>query len=115
LQMLDHKAATARLTREMLAAEATISEALVNTTALLHSCALAARDNHASAREVQAAFMRAQKTTASLIEARGEAARTHGALLDIYRETAGTAEPYPCPDPSTTFTGAELDDDIRVA
>lgn len=113
--MLNQNAATARLTREILDAEQKISDALVSTTALLHSCALAARDNCAAASKVQQTFLRSQKTVAALIDARAEVSRTHGALREIYREVAGPAEPYPCPDPEKTFTGAQLSDENLAA
>lgn len=104
--MLNHQSASARIAREMLVSERSIATALVDITALLHSCAIAARDNKAPAAEVQAAFLRINKVAAALVEARGEAARTHGALLDVKREVCGPEEPGGCPDP--TFTGAEL-------
>ena len=112
--MLNRTAATARLTREIQEAESKIADALVSSTALMHSCALAARDNEASPSQVHAALTRSQKTIASLVDARAEASRTHGALRAIFRETAGGAEPYPCPDPSFT-TGAELVDENVAA
>ena len=111
--MLNHTAATARIGREIVTAEQDIADALVSSTALLHSCALAARDNPTKAASTQAAFLRAHKAASSLIEARGEMARTHASLLDVYRETAGPAEPYPCPDDG--FTSAELGDDKVAA
>ena len=94
--MLNSTAATARLSREVIASEQSVASALVDATALMYSCALAARDNDAPAAQVQATFMRAQKLTSALLEARGEAARTHGALLEIYREVCGTEVPGGC-------------------
>ena len=111
--MLNEQTATVRLSREMRVAEQSIAAALVDVTALLHTCAVAARDNAAQPLQVQATFLRAQKTADMLIRARGEAARTHGALLDIYREKAGTEEPGGCPD--YIVTGAELSEETRSA
>lgn len=110
--MLDRHAAVARLSREMSSSEQSIATALVDATALLHSCALAARDNTAPAALVHAAFQRVQKVTGALVEARGEAARTHGALLDIHRATCGTEEPT-CPDNGFT-TGEDSGDSVAA-
>lgn len=106
MKMLNQQSATARISREMLVSERSIAAALVDITALLHSCAIAARDNHAPAAEVQAAFLRINKATAALVEARGEAARTHSALLQVKREVCGPEEPGGCPDP--VFTDGKL-------
>lgn len=113
--MLNQPAATARLTREMIDTEVKIAYALVSTTALLHSCALAARDNQASAALVQTAFLRSQKAISGLISARAEASRTHGALREIFREVAGPEEPYPCPKEEVIFTGAQAADENIAA
>ena len=113
--MLNRTAATARLTREIQEAESKIADALVSSTALMHSCALAARDNDASTSAVHAALTRSQKTIAALVDARAEVIRTHGVLRTIFREVAGPEEPYPCPDPTFTTTGAELVDEKHAA
>ena len=94
---LEITAATARLIREMAQSEETIADALVATTALFHTAALASREvPGAPALETQAAFLNLNKTLAGLIEARGAAMRVHGQLLDIGREMGATETPY-CP------------------
>ena len=110
---MDRIAATARLTREVQETETKLADALVSAAALMHTCAVASRDNHADPAMVHAALLRSQKTIGSLVEARAEVIRTHGALRTIFRETAGPMEPYPCPE--ETFTGAEVDGESIAA
>jgi hypothetical protein len=94
---LEMNAATARLVREMGVSEHMIADALVATTALLHSAALASRDvPDAPALKSQSAFLHLDKMVASLIDARGEAMRVHAQLLEIGREMGATETPY-CP------------------
>lgn len=94
---LNISAATARLVREMNAAEDTIAGALVATAGLLHTAASASRDvTDAPVVKTQATLLHLNKMVASLIEARGEALRVHGQLLDIGREMGATETPY-CP------------------
>ncbi len=94
---LEINAATARLVREMNAAEVTIADALVATAGLLHTAASASRDvSDAPVIKSQAALLHLNKMVGSLIEARGEALRVHGQLLDIGREMGATETPY-CP------------------
>lgn len=90
-------AATARILRELHASEATISEALVATSALMHSAALADRQiDQLPGLKSQVAFLHLQKMLSGLIDARGEALRVHSQLLDINREMGATESPY-CP------------------
>lgn len=90
-------AATARLVREMGTAEDTLAEAIVASTSLLHTAAIASRDNvDAPALKTQSALLHLGKLVAGLIEARGEALRVHGQLLEIGREMGATESPY-CP------------------
>lgn len=90
-------AATARITRQLQASEATIREALVAASALLHSAALADSNiPNAPALKSQMAFLHLNRMMSGLIEARGEALRVHGHLLDIGREMGATETPY-CP------------------
>lgn len=90
-------AATARILRELHASEATISEALVAASSLLHSAALADQQiGEVPALKSQAAFLHLNKMLSGLIDARGEALRAHGQLLDINREMGATESPY-CP------------------
>ena len=94
---LEVNAATARLVREMNAAEETIADALVASAGLLHTAATASREvSDAPVLKAQAALLHLNKMVASIIEARGEALRVHGQLLDIGREMGATETPY-CP------------------
>lgn len=94
---LEMNTATARLVREMGVSEDMITDALVATTALLHSAALASRDvPDAPVLKAQSALLHLNKMLASLIDARGEAMRVHTQLLDIGREMGATETPY-CP------------------
>lgn len=94
---LEINAATSRLIREMAASEDTIANALVATSALLHTAAIATREvPGAPALEAQAALLHLNKTISALIDARGEAMRVHQKLLDIGREMGATETPY-CP------------------
>jgi len=91
-------AATARLAREMSASETAIDDALVSATSLMHSAALAQREfaHLAPAVRSQSTMLHLSKLMSGLIEARGEALRVHGQLLDIGREMGATESPY-CP------------------
>lgn len=95
-------AATARLIREMSASETAIDDALVSATSLLHTAALAQREfADAPVTKSQSALLHLNKLLAGLIEARGEALRVHGQLLDIGQEMGATESPY-CPERSAT-------------
>lgn len=92
--------ATARLIREMGTSEATIADALVAATSLMHTAALAQRDvGDAPSLKTQSALLHLNKLLAGLVEARGEAMRVHGQLLDIGREMGATESPF-CPEAS---------------
>jgi hypothetical protein len=94
---LNVNAATARLSRELDTTETTIAEALVASASLLHTAAVASRDNsEAPVLKAQSALMHLNKMISGLIEARAEALRVHGQLLDIGREMGATESPY-CP------------------
>jgi hypothetical protein len=94
---LDINTATARLVREMDQTETTIADALVAASALLHSAILAGRDiSGAPEMKSQSALLHLSKMVTSLVDARGEAMRVHGQLLDIGREMGATESPY-CP------------------
>lgn len=102
---LSKNTAFARLSREMNASEQCVADALVASSALLHSAALAYRDiGGVSAVEAQRTFARLLKMNSGLIEVQGEAMRAHGQLMDIARETGATEEPT-CPDQGTFTTG----------
>jgi hypothetical protein len=89
--------ATARLIREMSASETAIADALVAAASLLNTACLAQRSfSDAPTVKVQASLLHLNKMMAGLIEARGEACRVHGQLLDISREMGATEIPY-CP------------------
>ena len=104
--------ALARIGREMSATEQAVADALVSSTALLHSAALAHRDvGEGSPVEVQKTLARLLKLNSGLVEAQGEAMRVHGQLMDIARETGATEEPT-CPEKEIIYTGEA---DLRVA
>lgn len=96
---LDRHSATARIAREVRAAEASISASLSNITALLHSAAVAqASVEGAPAAKSHAALLRLSKMVSGILAVQGDAARVHGQMLDIHRELAGPAEPTDCPE-----------------
>ena len=97
---LTFNAATARLVREMQASEIAIADALVATTALMHSAALAQREFSAAPPvKTQAALIHLNKTLTGLVDAQVEAKRVHSQLLDIAREMSATESPF-CPEAS---------------
>ena len=96
--MLTIPASAARLTREVRTAEEKIGDALVATTALLHSAALA----RVAATDVDATLGHAElkRLTGSvegLIGLRADMARVHGGLATIGVGTGILDEPT-CPD-----------------
>ena len=96
---MDKTAATARLTRQMQDAEAASAQALVATTGLLHSAALALQGSpDAPKAEAHAALLRMQKAVEGLIGVEANLARVHGGLLKVGVETGAFEEPH-CPDP----------------
>ncbi|MBA4767806.1 MAG: hypothetical protein H2049_09255 [Porphyrobacter sp.] len=102
---LDINAATARLAREMNQSEASIADALVAVTSLMHTAAVASRTfQDGPAVQTQATFLHLNKLIGGLVEARGEAMRVHGQLLDIGREMAATEIPW-CPDTKAVDDG----------
>ena len=104
--------ALARIGREMSATEQAVTDALVSSTALLHSAALAHREvGEGSPADIQKTFARLLKLNSGLVEAQGEAMRVHGQLMDIARETGATEQPT-CPDKGAFTTGEA---DLRVA
>lgn len=102
--------ATARLSREIPAAEAAIEDALVASASLLLTAATARRDTGVRRAESHAALLRLSKLSQTLIEASGEARRAHRELRKLSEEvTNGPAEE--CPEsevltPSATLTAA---------
>lgn len=100
-------AATARIGRELVEAETAIEQALVATTALMHSAALARAHNpQVDPACGHAAMVRMHKTYGELLAARGDMLRVHGSLRRDAREYAGADEPT-CPE-EHVFVGAEL-------
>lgn len=91
-------AATARLVREMEVSEIAIADALVATSALMHSAALAQREfPEAPTIKAQSALIHLNKTLTGLVDAQVEAKRVHSQLLDIAREMGATESPF-CPE-----------------
>jgi IS4 transposase len=96
--MLTVHNASVRIARQVSSSEASLDEALIQVTALLHSAAIAQKEfPEAPATRVQSALLHLSKTMTSLVEARGEMLRTHGQLLDIAKEMGATELPE-CPD-----------------
>ena len=100
--------ATVRISRELNQAESAIDQALVATSALMHSTMIARVDiteidpacGHTS-------LLRMHKTFGGLLTARGDMLRAHHSLRHDAREYAGAEEPI-CPKEGDPFTGAEL-------
>ncbi|MEZ5681111.1 MAG: hypothetical protein R3E14_07400 [Erythrobacter sp.] len=90
--------ATARLSRQMRESETAIADALVATTGLLHTAALARREvGGVDAKSTHLAMLRIGKLADGLLSAQGDALRVHSQLTDIARETGATEEPS-CPE-----------------
>ena len=101
-------AAAARLNREMAQSEATIAEALIAATSLMHTAALAGKEfPEAPAVTAQSALIHLTKLVSGLLDARAEALRVHGKMLEISREMGATETPY-CPDANPFETGEQL-------
>lgn len=106
---LDRHSASARLGRQMQAAERSISASLIETSALLHSAVIAQADvGGVPVAQSHAALMRLNRMITGLLSVQGDAARAHGQMLDIHRELAGPEEPTECPD--EVFRTAELNE-----
>ena len=109
--MMDQIAATARLTRQMQEAEAASIDALVATTALMHTATLALKGSPDAPRATaHAALLRMHKAVEGLIGVEAELARVHGGLIKVGQETGAFDEPT-CPDPQFAFK----DEERRVA
>lgn len=106
---LDRYSATARLARQIRAAETSIASSLSDVTALLHSAAVAqANLEGAPVVESHAAMLRVSKMVSGLLAVQADATRVHSQMLDIHRELAGPEEPTECPD--LVFTTGEGQD-----
>ena len=91
-------AATARLQRELIEAEATVDTSISSIAALLNSATTArAEINDVAPAETQAALLRLHKSLGTALTLRSDMMRTHGALLDVARETGIGVHPD-CPD-----------------
>lgn len=105
---LDQSSATARLARQIRQTEVSLANSLAETTALMHTAAMARSDvSGAPFAQTQEALLRMNKMIAGLLAVQGDAARAHGQLVEINREMAGPETPEDCPE-LETFTGAEL-------
>ena len=83
-------AITARLEREVPAAEHRIDDALVAVSSLLTSVVTARRDiKGVQPVKGQAAIHRLAKAQLALVDVSGDILRVHGELAEIGRETAG--------------------------
>lgn len=111
--MLDINSATARIARQIQSTEQAVANALVETTALAHSAAVALRDvGGAPQAAAHGILQRMNSTISDLISASGNSARVHGQLKLISREMGATEEPS-CPE--MPFKTAELHGDRQIA
>ena len=94
-------AAAARLQREVPAAEASIDDALITLTNLMHTMIVARRDTGVAANTGQTAIARLAKAQLALVEASSDVLRVHGELAKVAQEQC--AMPMDCPK------SAELD------
>ena len=86
-------AATARIGRELSSAHSAVDQALVATTALLHSAAVARADNPEVAPIMgQAALLRMHKSLGGLLGVRSDLLRAHQSLRDEVTEVMGPDE-----------------------
>jgi len=86
--------ATARLSRELKGAEASLADALSRVAALKSTMAVARRDTGVAVAFGQDAMLRTHKVEQSLLTATGDIARVHSSLLTAGRELcAGDIDP----------------------
>ena len=90
--------ATARLSREVPAAEAAIEDALVASASLLLTAATARRDTGVRRAESHAALLRLSTLNQTLIEASGEAHRAHRELRKLNDEITAGPDEDTCPE-----------------
>lgn len=102
--MLDRNTATVRLSRQMKSTESAVSNALIETLALMHSAAIAHRDVAPGSQKGQTALLRLSKLVDGLVAAQSDTMRAHGQLAEISREVNGPEEPT-CPDQEFFTTG----------
>ena len=88
--------ARVRISRELLAAETALNDALLKQSELFVSLLTARRETEAAHFEGQDALMRLSRSQQSLHGAGGDLARVHGRLKEINTEKGGPASD--CPD-----------------
>ena len=96
--MMTIQIAATRLQRDVRIAEDSLTQALVDTTALLHSAALARRDVPMDNKAIGAApLLRMHRALGGIIGASNDMVRAHGGLLEVAVEVGIMDEPT-CPD-----------------
>lgn len=89
--------ATARLTREIPAAEAAIDNALLQVNQALQTALAARQDTGHTGSEAHAVLLRMHRSLGELLDASGEMQRAHSTLVKIGVEVGTMDEPN-CPD-----------------
>lgn len=111
---LSLSSATARLSREIAATEIAFAEATAATANTIATVSTASVEVAGAPKcDAQIALRHLQRANSRLMDAQADVLRAHAKLRDIGREMMGPEEPW-CPD-EKVFTGAELDDEFRVA
>lgn len=106
--------ATARIGRELLDAHAAIDSALVATTALLHSTAVARADNPEIDSSLgTVAMLRLHKSLGGLLNVRADVLRAHKSLNEDAKIVMGPDEVY-CP-PAKAGLDSHDDDQSMAA
>lgn len=82
-------AMTARLARDVPAAEGSIDDALIAVAALTTSAAMARRVTGLAAAKGQRTLVRLVKAQMSLLEVSGNILRAHGEIVELGKEFAG--------------------------
>lgn len=89
--------ATARLQRELPAAEAAIDTALLQVSATLQTAITAKQDTGYASSTAHAALVRMHRSMGELIDAAGELRRAHGELVKVGVEVGAMDSPE-CPE-----------------
>ncbi|WP_228243358.1 hypothetical protein [Porphyrobacter sp. GA68] len=89
--------ATARLQRELPAAEAAIDTAMLQVSATLHTAITAKQDTGYASTTAHAALLRMHRSMGELIDAAGELRRAHGELVKVGVEV-GVMDAPECPE-----------------
>jgi len=91
--------ASMRIARDIRQAERALDEALIRHSSLFKTMVSARQDTGSEPFTGHEALLRLAKSQQALLDAGGDLARVHGALLDIQREKSGVDE---CPPEEKT-------------